>query len=123
VIIVAEEEAKRKEEGRNNAVWEYGEASRWRRDAVRRPRKVVAVISLGAAGRRSSWEKKERVEEPSGNTAIMEVQENDSPTSYYCILVDYIFSRGDVGTPKIFDRDQPDAQPFPFSNLVPYPML
>jgi len=59
VVVVAEVEAKRREEaGRNNAVWAYGEAWCWKRDAVRRPRKVIVVISLGAVERRSNLEEK-----------------------------------------------------------------
>jgi hypothetical protein len=59
VVVVAEVEAKREEEaGRNNAVGAYREAESWKRDAVRRPRKVIVVISLGAVERRSTWEKR-----------------------------------------------------------------
>jgi len=53
VVVVAEVEAKR-----DNAVWAYGEAWCWKRDAVRRPRRVIVVISLGAVERRSAWEKR-----------------------------------------------------------------
>jgi hypothetical protein len=55
VVVVAEVEAKRREEvGRNNAASAYGKAWCWKKDAVRRPRKVIVVISLGAVERRST---------------------------------------------------------------------